>query len=371
MKRIFIVAGELSGDMLGAWYLNLLKKQNKNFICHAVGGPFLESAGAELYESYEKLNVVGIAEIIKHLKSILQFLNRLVRDIDDAHTGDFDEVIVVDFPGFNLRLIKKLKKRNPSIKITYLSPPQLWVWGAWRVKTIKKYCDDVIVLYPFEVDWYKKHGVNVRWLGYPFLKELEPHFEKSEKKEHKIAVIPGSRSVEVKRMFPLFLKIVRRMKLAYPGVKIVVPIAESTDRSLIEKMIKRANVGFIGQDVLLVEGKREKLEALGSCCCALTKPGTITLELALLSVPSIVAYKASWLTYLIARLLVKVDYMSLPNLLLGKEVYPECIQSDCNEKKILLKTQRLYQKFLSDKAAYDDACVELKRLRQLFESPLH
>jgi lipid-A-disaccharide synthase len=365
MKRIFIVAGELSGDMLGAWYLNHLKKQNNNFTCHAVGGQFLENAGAELYERYEKLNVVGVVEIIKHLKSILTFMNRLARDIDD-----YDEVIVVDFPGFNLRLIKKLKKRNPDIKITYLSPPQLWVWGAWRIKTIKKYCDDVIVLYPFEVEWYKKHDVNVRWLGYPFLKEFEPHFEKSAQKEHKIAVIPGSRSVEVKRMFPLFLKIIRRIKLAYPGVKIVVPIAESTDRSLIEKMIKRANVGFIGQDVLLVEGKREKLEALRSCCCALTKPGTITLELALLSVPAIVAYKASWLTYWIARMLVNVDYMSLPNLLLGKELFPECIQGDCSEKKILLKTQRLYQMFLSDKAAYHDACVEFRRLRQLFESPL-
>jgi lipid-A-disaccharide synthase len=364
VKKVFIVAGELSGDMLGAWYLKTRQIDAGKEVVKAVGGSFLEAAGAELYERYETLNVVGVVEIIKHLRSIFRVMNRLA-----AYAENFDEVIVVDFPGFNLRLIKKLKKRNPSIKITYLSPPQLWVWGKWRIGAIKKYCDDIIVLYPFEVDWYKKHGVSVRWIGYPFLKDLSGHFEESEKKECKIAVIPGSRSLEVKRMFPFFLKIIRRMKLAHPSIRIVIPIAESTDRALIEKMVKRANVGWIGQDVLLVEGKKEKLEALRTCCCALTKPGTITLELALLSVPAIVAYRASFLTYWVARLLVKVDYMSLPNLLLGKEVYPEFIQGDCKEKKVLLKTQQLYQKFLSDKAAYEFDCLELKKLRELFEFP--
>src|SRR5210317_1170041 len=126
MKKVFIVAGELSGDKLGAWYVQRIKEKQQELEVHAVGGSFLEQSGAMLYERFEKLNIVGLVEIIKNARFLLRFL----RDLSDhIVSNNFSHVIVVDFPGFNLRLIKRLKKLNPEIKITYLSPPQLWVWG--------------------------------------------------------------------------------------------------------------------------------------------------------------------------------------------------------------------------------------------------
>lgn len=368
-SKIFIVAGELSGDKLGAWYIKHLQKGTSvskggtnlgDGGVHAVGGSFLKEAGAVLYERIEKLNFVGVVEIIKHLRFILRFIKRLAHHIVD---NNFDELVVVDFPGFNLRLIKKVKKLNPNIKITYLSPPQVWIWGKGRVKTIKKYCDDVIVLYPFEVEWYGQHGVEARWLGYPFYDELKPYF--GAERGSNIAVIPGSRSIEIKRLLPLFLRVVKRLKMIHPEIKVVVPLAESVDKNKVEMALRRSNIGWVGQDILMVQGKEEKLRALSTCSLALTKPGTNTLELALLGVPAIVTYKASWITYWIARMLVNVPHMSLPNLLLKEEVFPEFIQGDCREKKIFSALRDFYEGSVSHDFLYAKRVERLGELRRM------
>lgn len=358
MKKIFFVSGELSGDKLGAWYLKKLLEQEKNIFCAAVGGTYLKEAGAEIYERFETLNIVGVIEILKHACRILRFIKKLAKHIVSE---GFEEVVVIDFPGFNLRLIKKLKKLNKNIKISYLSPPQLWVWGERRIKKIKKYCDDVIVIYPFEVEWYKKRGVTTRWLGYPFYDRLKPYF--SEKKERAIAIIPGSRMVEVESLLPIFLKIVRRLKIANSGLKIIIPLAESIDSKIVEAMVKKADIGWLRQDVVIVKGENEKFQAMSKCCIALTKPGTITLELALLMVPSVVAYKTSWLTYMIAKRFIRVSSMTLPNLLLNEQVFPELIQDDCTEKKIWEAVEGGFQDFVQKKAAYTEKCTQLKKLR--------
>jgi len=337
-KKVFFVAGELSGDKLGAWYVNKLRKESEIEVS-AVGGNFLKAAGATLYDRLEKLNVVGLIEIIKNIKFLLRFLSDLTKHILD---NNFDEVVVVDFPGFNLRLMKKIKKIKPEIKITYLSPPQLWAWGERRIKTIKKYCDEVIVLYPFEVEWYKKRGVYARWLGYPFLDKVSEFCGQNIEKKNHIAIMPGSRSIEIKRLLPLFLKVINRFKLLYPNVKIFLPLAESVDKEQVERILRKSGSSRWGKDITIVCGQKEKLKVLSSCCLALTKPGTVTLELALLSVPAVVAYKAPWITYFIAKLLVKIKYMALPNLLLKDPVYPEFIQSDCKEDKILKSLKSLY-----------------------------
>ena len=334
--KVFIVAGELSGDKLGAWYAKRLLKDNPEIEIHAVGGASLEKAGAKLYERFEKLNVVGVVEILKHLRFIFSFMKKLK---DHIINNNYDHVVVVDFPGFNLRLIKRLKKANPNIKITYLSPPQLWIWGEGRIKTIKKYCDEVIVLYPFEVEWYKKRGVDVQWLGYPLYEKFKPFFSKAKRNRNRIALIPGSRSIEIKRLLPLFARVVQNLQRAHPDLEVVIPLAESVKKDVVEKELM--GVGL--KNFSIIKGEQEKLKALSSCCLALSKPGTVTLELALLGVPAIVAYKASWISYFLAKMLVNIKQMSLPNLLLDDIVYPEFIQSDCTEQKITHAVCDLYE----------------------------
>lgn len=360
MRKIFLVAGELSGDKLGAWYINQLRQQDVEF--HGVGGSFMKTAGVKIYERMEKLNIVGVVEIIKHLRRILSFLNNLVKHIVNEK---FDEVVVIDFPGFNLRLIKKIKKANPNIKITYLSPPQLWIWGAWRIRKLKKFCDDIIVLYPFEVEWYKERGVTAQWRGYPFYDRLKPYFDGASTDRKNIAVIPGSRLIEIKRLLPLFMKIIYRFKLVHPGIKVILPLAESIDEDIVKKMLRETGKMRWGDDIIIVKKEKEKLKALSTCCLALTKPGTVTLELGLLSIPSVVAYKASWLTYFLARAVVKIDYMSLTNLLLREPVFPECIQSDCTEKKIGKELHELYQATLTKNNLYQKNKEKLNTLKKM------
>jgi len=371
MKKIFIVAGEVSGDKVAAWYLEKLKKNNPQIQCHAVGGSCLQKTGAQLYDRIENLNVVGVVEVIKKLKFILRFLRGLSFYILD---NSFNEVVLVDFPGFNLRLAKRLKKSNPNLKIIYLCPPQLWAWGQWRIKKLKKFCDKLIVLYPFEVEWYKKHEIEVEFLGNPSYSKIE-FFLKNEygdsnflfQRRNQIAIVPASRESEIEKLLPFFVDIAKRFKRAYPKVKIVLPLAESFDISVVEKKLKKLGIGRWGKDIEIITGEEEKLKALSKCYLAITKPGTITLELALLRVPSVVLYKASWLTYLLARSFVKIEYMSLPNLLLNKLIYPEFIQLRCKSEKIFKQANELYKDFIFKKDYYQKQQNDFDQLKSVFK----
>ncbi|MCF7799981.1 lipid-A-disaccharide synthase [Candidatus Babeliales bacterium] len=359
MKKIFFVSGEVSGDRLGAWYLKRLKQDYEAIQVTAIGGHFLQNAGAKLYKNLEELNIVGVSEIIKKIPFIFKFLKNLKEYILQ---NNFEEIVLIDFPGFNLRLAKALKKANPKIKITYLSPPQTWIWGKWRIKKLKKYCDELIVLYPFEVEWYKKYGLNTFYFENPVYSKLKESFEKWQvdqeflkNKKNQIAIIPGSRTSEIKKLLPFVVEIIKKIKNTWPDVKIVLPIAQSFSYDFIEKELKKLfgeQYNFFRKNIILVQDEKEKLKLLSQCCLAITKPGTVTLELALLKVPSIVFYKTSWLTYFLARPLIKVKYMSLPNLLLNKLVFEEFIQQDCKINNIFKYFSKLYEDFLYNSHVY-------------------
>ncbi len=363
MKRIFIVAGEVSGDRLAAWYVNKMRKDNPDMVIQAVGGDCLAAAGAYLYERFEHLNIVGIAEIIRHLPRLLRFMDTLATHIISTK---IDEVVVVDFPGFNLRLIKKLKQKNPHLTITYLSPPQLWCWGAWRIQKLKRFCDHVIVLYPFEVEWYRKRGLTVQWLGNPVYEAVVPY--RSAHKEPMIALIPGSRLSEVTRLLPLFLRVAAKLHEVYPELRFVIPLAQSIPVSTLEAIVRKHNLGIIWQCVTVVRDEQEKFKQLARCCAALSKPGTVTLELALLGVPTVVAFKISWMTYCIARLLVKVPFMSLPNLLLGKELFKEVIQWRCTPVLLAQYLNEVYTSAVHKTETYLLFCKDVEVLTQRFIS---
>jgi len=340
MKKIFIVTGELSGDKVAAWYVAKQYQERDQLHIEGVGGDFLAATGVALYQRFEKLNVVGIVEIIKHLPRLLTFLNELVDYIDKHH---FDEVILVDFPGFNLRLARMLKRRNKNLKITYLSPPQLWCWGAWRIKSLQKFCDDLVVLYPFEVAWYQQRGLNVRWIGSPVYDYMQPYFSAAEQKQPMIAVMFGSRISEIKTFTPIIGSVVQRLLQQYSELRFMVPMAASLPDGYVQQQVRDAGFGDILGHLMFVRDEHEKLTLLSQCCAALTKPGTVTLELALLKVPSVVFFKTSWLTYRIAKFFATIQSMALPNLLLNKQLFKEFIQSDCTVDALSYELLRLYK----------------------------
>lgn len=361
MKKVFIMTGELSGDLLGAWYV---RKQyaagTQDTYMEAIGGDHLQGAGAVLYQRFETLNVTGIVEIIKHIPRLLSFLNKLAAYLV---AQQFDEVVVIDFPGFNVRLIKKLKKLSPSLKITYFSPPQLWCWGAWRLASLKKYCDRIIVLYPFEVEWYHKRGVQVEWIGSPVYDRMQPHFESAETKKNMIALVPGSRVSEVTVLFPLFAQIALALKKVHPSVQFVIPQASSIPEDQFRSHLDRSGLLGLGDALKIVRDDDKKWSILAQCCMALSKPGTVTLELALLKIPACVIFKVPWLTYWIARMLVSVPFMSLPNLLLHDEVYKEFIQYFTSEQ-LKQHALHLYQSCVNQDQRYVSTVHRLEGLRE-------
>lgn len=359
MQKIFIVTGELSGDKTGGWYLNKLK-QRRNIDVYAVGGDNLKSAGAKIYDDFKNLNIVGGIEVISKLRFIFSYLKQLTNYII---VNRFDEVVLVDFPGFNLILAKRLKKRNPNLKITYLSPPQLWIWGSWRIKTLKNYCDKVIVMYPFEVEWYANKGVNAKFLGNPLCSDLKLFINTDFEIKNQIVILPGSRKQEIIKLLPMFAKLIKKIKSLYPSIKIVFPIAKSLDPNFIKLELR--NVGlcnYHSHNIEIIYDENKKRQALKESILAITKPGTVTLELALLNIPSVVFYKTSLITYIIAKMLAHVEFMSLPNLFSGKVIFKEFIQQNCKVNLILIEVKRLYESFLSGQEYYFKIKDNLKKV---------
>ncbi len=411
MKKIFIMTGELSGDRLAAWYVHRLRAADPSVQIHAVGGDFLEQEGVTIVERFESLNVVGVTEIISHLPHILRSLQRIATYIMEQQ---FDEVILVDFPGFNLRLARLLTRSRvkaagtkpsavaplelpPSLKlwrtgwrdaaspaspkppkgvggkpvgrrratITYLSPPQLWVWGAWRVRSLKQCCNKVIVMYPFEVAWYARCGVTAIWIGNPVYDQVVGYRTAVKTVEPRIALIPGSRRSEIERLLPLFLSVAVQVHKLYPAVRFVLPIARSITVDQLEALVKRHRLQAIWQQVDLVREEDEKHKALAHCAMAISKPGTVTLELALLRVPTVVVFKISWVTYLLARPLVRVKHMALPNLLLKKSVFPELIQYGCTPERVAQVALAWYEHALRQDGVYAAVLADCDRLATL------
>jgi len=283
--------------------------------------------------------------------------------------NNFDEVVLVDFPGFNIRLGRWLKKHRPSIKITYLCPPQMWCWGAWRIKSVKSISDNVIVLYPFEVEWYAKRGLHTQWIGNAVCEKLAP-FMNDTQKQNLVAIIAGSRESEIKNLLPLFAEVAYSLSKLFPNARFIIPLAESMKENYLYEQLKQTDFAKILDKVDIVSGEENKMKKLSQCCLCLSKPGTITLELALLSVPTVVAFKTSWLSYIIGRTLVRVKFMSLPNLLLNEEIFPEFIQSKCTHKKLLAAMTKIYQNFLNQDFEYQKTVENIRKIIKVCFPPL-
>jgi lipid-A-disaccharide synthase len=221
----------------------------------------------------------------------------------------------VDFSGFHIPLAKRLKRANPSLKIVYLAPPHCWSWAEWKINDLKKLCDDIVVLYPFEVAWYAARGLTVRYLGSLVYENVMPHYNAALAQQKSIVFMPGSRKREVATLMPLFNEVIKNIKARYPAFEFSTICADSIDLAALEKLSVAP----------VVRQGAEAYRLVQQALCVVTKPGTVTLELGLLGVPVIAVYKPSWLTYWLARCLVKVRFASLPSIMSNKKIYPEII----------------------------------------------
>ncbi|MCU7540876.1 lipid-A-disaccharide synthase [Riemerella anatipestifer] len=335
--KYYIIAGEASGDLHGSNLMKALKQKDPNATFRFWGGDLMEQQGGTLVKHYRDLAFMGFVEVIQNLGTILRNIKFCKEDIRNFRP---DVLILVDYPGFNLRIAKFAKKLG--IKVVYYISPQLWAWKESRVNIIKKYVDKMLVILPFEKDFYKKHQVEAHFVGHPLLdalSDLPPIDIQAFKKEHQlsdkkiIALLPGSREQEVKKMLSIMLSV----RSEFKDYQFVIAGAPSLPKSFYES--------YVDKEVCFISNKTYDL--LRCSDAALVTSGTATLETALLEVPEVVCYRGSKISYEIAKRLIKhIKYISLVNLIMDKEVVKELIQDELNtpnlvkELKLILNENR-------------------------------
>ncbi len=320
--RVALVAGEASGDILGAGLMQALKTRHPQIEFIGVGGPLMQAEGLQSYFPMERLAVMGLVEVLGRLPELLARRRRLRQSIIAAKPDVF---IGIDAPDFNLGL--ELKLRRAGIKTVHYVSPSVWAWRQKRVLKIREACDLMLTLFPFEAQFYDAHQVPVRFVGHP-LADAIPHLADRALAretldlpldEPVVALLPGSRGGEVARLGELFLDAAVRLRTLRPGIRFVLPCASPERRAQLEQML-------MGRDLPLTLLDGRSHDALAACDAVLIASGTATLEALLYKRPMVVAYKVAPLTYRILKRLVTSAYISLPNLLAERLLVPELIQ---------------------------------------------
>lgn len=359
--RILIVAGEASADLHAARALAELQRLRPGLTAFGVGGPALREAGLEALYPAEEICVMGVGEVLPRIPRILAILRGLARAAEERRPR---VALLVDLPDFNLRLAAKLKRLG--IKVVYYVSPTIWAWRRGRAKKIARVVDRMLCILPFEPKAYEGTGVAARFVGHPFAEKGPPEAPASYRAalglpvdRPTFALVPGSRPSEIARIFPHMLGAAERLLARHPGAQFVVPIAPTLSR---EQLV--AHLGdHPGLDVRLVEGRTA--EAVGASDGAIIKSGTSTLEAALMLRPMIVVYRLSWLTYFLARLLVRITFFSLVNLLAGRKVVPELLQREASAERMASELELL----LSDPAAREAQLAGLREVRGSLGEP--
>jgi lipid-A-disaccharide synthase len=326
-----VVAGEASGDLYAARLLQELRRSAPAVTAFGMGGAELRAAGFEAIADSSAIAVMGLTEVIKVVPRARRIFRALLAEVDRRGTR---AALLVDSPEFNLRLAKQLRRRG--VKVVYYVSPQVWAWRRWRVKGIARVVDRMLVLFPFEVDFYRAAGVDVVHVGHPMVDEvpaLPQAWDQESKTPVRVALLPGSREMEVRNLLPAMLAAVAILQRELPILPRLI-LAGSVSRELVAPMIAAAGVA-----VEIVAANR--LPAIADAHVALCASGTATLEVGLLGTPLVVVYRVAPWTYRFGKLMVNLPYISLVNLVLGRRAVPELIQHQATPEGIAAAVRRL------------------------------
>ncbi|MFC3562211.1 lipid-A-disaccharide synthase [Pedobacter jamesrossensis] len=321
--KYYLVAGEASGDLHGANLMKALKEEDTEPVFRYFGGDKMQAEGGELVKHYADMAFMGFTEVLLNLRTIFKNLKACKADI---LAWKPDVLILIDFPGFNLK-IAEFAKAN-GIKVCYYISPKVWAWNQKRVLKIKKNIDHMFCILPFEVDFYKEWGMKVDYVGNPLLDEIaqfepEQAFRLKNKLSEKkiIALLPGSRKQEIERLLPVMLSITEN----YPDYEFAIAAAPTFNETYYHQFTGSKNVKLLFNNTY---------NLLHNAHAAIVASGTATLETALFKVPQVVVYKGGTISIAIARMLVKIKFISLVNLIVNKKIVTELIQEDCNSVKV-------------------------------------
>ncbi|MBA2656464.1 MAG: lipid-A-disaccharide synthase [Tatlockia sp.] len=325
-KRIVVVAGEESGDFHAASFVRQLKAENKNFEFSGIGGRHMQNAGVLLISDLASYGVTGLTAVVRHLSVLRKAFYAIKAHLEQTKP---DLLILVDYPGFNLRLAKVAKKMG--IRTLYYISPQIWAWKAKRINLIRSCIDRMAVILPFEKTIYENAKVPVSFVGHPLVEKIN-HYDNtaSARKilnlpldKQLVAMLPGSRINEIEKHLPILVAVAEKLHKQLANMHFVIPIAGTLDPLLIQNYFANSKV-----NISFILGKATEVVACSDC--AVVASGTASLECALLEVPMCIIYKSSLLNFILAMKLIKVKYLGLCNLLQNEMVVPELLQYDCN-----------------------------------------
>jgi len=355
-KQILIIAGEASGDMHGVGLIKELRRINPQVSFLGMGGDKMREAGVETFYHINQLSFMGFFEVLENLGFFREVMKKMTQILDERKP---DLAILIDYPGFNLKLAEEIKKRK--ILILYYISPQVWAWGKGRIKKIKKLVDKMIVFFPFEEKIYKDAQVDVDFIGHPLLDMVKTSLTQDEfrnkfgieKDQILIGLFPGSRALEVEKILPIMLSSCEIMKSKIKDLKVAVSLAPTIEKDYLVSFLTQKRL-----EVVLVE--KFTYDLMRYSDFLLVKSGTSTLEAAIIGTPFVVIYKTGFLTWLVARSLVKVPYIGMVNLISGKKIVPEFVQYEAKPEKIAWE---MYQ-FLTDKEKYQKMKDELSAVKE-------
>jgi len=357
-KSVLMIAGEASGDLHGASLIRELKRLDSSLKIFGIGGNKMRAEGIELIYHIDKMAFLGFVEVIKHLP----FIKKVQRDlISEVSKRKVSQVVLIDYPGFNLSIAKKLKQIKPELKLIYYITPQVWAWGKGRVNKIRELFEKVLVVFPFEEKFFKSKNVNAEFVGHPLIQEINGYDFISRNVLDKkfdlhpakgiLLILPGSRKQEVKSIFPEAIK--ASVKLADElNMQIVVACSSNLDEKVFYELTDQKNFKVI---------KDHTYDLLKHAKFGIVKSGTSTLEAGLMELPIVIVYKTSWLTYSIGKSLVKIKNIGMVNIVLEEQVVPELIQNDANAENIYNTAKSI----LSDEVLLNQIKVKLSRIKKV------
>ncbi len=348
-KSVYVVAGEVSGDIHGAELMGALQQELEGVKFRGLGGPKMVAlSDGGVTDWVDEAAVMGLWEV---LRKYGWFKARFDEALDDLLKWKPDVLLLVDYPGFNLRLAKQVHEKSPHTKIVHYVAPQVWAWHQKRIPKIAATHDLMLCLFPFEVPLFEEVGLRSRCAGHPLVDELEEKRVDSPRRPLMVGLFPGSRTKEVSRLFPMMLESVARLREQQPGVRFITAAASKKVGDVMK--VALAESGLPDGLVEIQDGGSQVL--MQTVSCGVVASGTATLEAAYYGMPYCLVYQVAWPTYLMARQLIKLPYIGLINILAGRELVPEYIQSEANAYEVALWVGR----HLKDPQLCEDLSKEL------------
>ncbi len=356
-KSILVVAGEVSGDLHAAKVVRAVKERLPETIFWGIGGDDLRVEGVELLQHTDQMSVMGIVEVLKHYRFFKKTLNQVLAEVDRRKP---DAALLVDYPGFNLRLAAGLKKRG--VKVYYYISPKVWAWNKKRIPKMAKVIDRLMVIFPFEVDVFKDTDLQVDFVGNPLVAQIDEFCSTDLRQlpwqsERRIALLPGSRRQEIERILPTMLAAAKKIEAKFPDLSFM--IAPPNER--IEKLVNEQVVQCLEKPSRLNVVCGHARELMRQAEAAIVTSGTATLETALIGTPHILVYKTSAFTYWFAKAVVKISYLGFVNIIAGRTVCPEILQDAATPEALASATAKLITD-TPDRQAMLEGYAEVRQL---------